>query len=232
MDRIKYPRTMNFPWSGSNSSDDVWWKDATRFKGKRVIMTEKMDGECTTIYPDSHVHARSVDTDRHPSRTWVKQIAASFAYELPETMRMCGENVYAYHSIFYTELPSYFLAFGIYDGDTCISWDEMKEFCEILGVHTVPVLYDGIWDEDLIRGLWAGKGAFPTFETAVSSPKFPDDFSPCEAEGYVVRLAEAFHYEQFAECVAKYVRKDHVKTSEHWLSKPVFPNLLAADAQG
>lgn len=220
---------MNFPWSQSNSSDDVWWKDDSPFKGKEVVITEKMDGECTTVYPDGHVHARSVDTDRHPSRTWVKQLAARFAYEIPQGWRVCGENVYAYHSIFYTELPSYLLVYGMYDeNNMCIAWNDVEEFCQILGLSTVPVLYKGVWDAKIVRDLWTGKGTYPTFETTALQPKFPDDFTPCEAEGYVVRLADAFHYDQFRQCCAKFVRADHVKTDQHWMDRPPIPNLLKA----
>jgi hypothetical protein len=221
---------MNFPWSGSNSSDDVWWPDSSIFNGQEVVVTEKMDGECTTIYPDGHVHARSIDTDRHPSRSWVKKLAGSIAYQIPKGMRICGENLYAYHSVFYTDLPSYFLVFGIYDeGNQCLPWTEVEEICQILGFCTVPVIYRGVWDEKIVREMWKGKGAYPTYETVASDPKFPEDFKPCEAEGYVARFATAFPHENFARCCAKYVRENHVKTSEHWLSRPVIPNILRVD---
>lgn len=229
--RVKYPRTFNLPWSGSESSDDVWWKDCSVLNGCEVVVTEKVDGEATTIYPDGHVHARSVDTDRHPSRSWVKQLAGRMAYELPPGHRLCGENLYAYHSVFYTDLPSYFLAFGIYDADNnCLSWADTELFCELLKVETVPVIYKGVWDERLVRDLWTGKGAFPTFEASVLDPKFPDDFKPCVAEGYVVRLADAFPYADFSRCVAKYVRENHVRTTEHWMERRPVPNLLRPSA--
>jgi hypothetical protein len=226
MSRVKYPRTFHFPWSDSNSSDDCWWKDCSAFEGKQVVMTEKMDGECTTMYPDAFVHARSVDTDHHPSRNLVKQLAGRIGYELPADWRICGENVYAFHSIFYTHLPDYFMAFGIYDEHVCLPWSQVEAVCEMLGLHTVPVIYKGIWDEKVIRGLWKGKGAFPTYGSSVLDPKFPEDFTPCEAEGYVVRLADAFPYEDFSKSVAKYVRKNHVQTDTHWMKRRPVPNLL------
>lgn len=227
MQRIKYPRTMNAPFSHSNSSDDVWWKDCSLFDGKEVVVTEKLDGECTTIYPDGHVHARSLDTSHHPSRSWIKQFAATFAHEIPSNWRVCGENVFAWHSIFYTELPTYFFVYGIYDQDNnCVSWDQVVELCELLGLHTVPVIYRGIWDENLVRESWKGIGKFPTFGTKVEYPKVPDDFTPCEAEGYVVRLADSFPYDQFRNCCAKMVRENHVQTSTNWLSRMVVPNQL------
>lgn len=230
MDRTKYPRTFNLPWSQSNSSDDVWWKDTHVLDGVEVVITEKLDGECTTIYPDSFTHARSVDSKHHESRSLLKNFAAQICHMIPNGYRLCGENVYAFHSILYTELPDYFLPFGLYDDkDMCSSWDDLTFLCEALGLKTVPVIYRGLWDEKSVRNLWQGKGAYPTFEAKKSDPKFPDDFQPCSAEGYVVRPAAAFHYDEFSKWCAKFVRENHVKTSEHWLTQAIIPNRLATD---
>lgn len=227
MDRTKYPRTMNFPWSGSNSSDDVWWEDSKLFEGKEVVVTEKLDGECTSIYRDGHCHARSVDTNFHPSRSWVRQLAGQIGSDIPAGWRICGENVYAWHSIFYKDLPSYFFVYGIYDEkNQCLAWSVVEEFSALLGLQTVPVIYKGIWDEKHVRSLWKGVGKFPTFSTKVEYPK-PDDFEPCEAEGYVVRLADTFPYEDFAVKCAKYVRKNHVTTPTNWMTRQVIANKLA-----
>mgnify|MGYP001619986066 CR=1 FL=1 len=230
MDRIKYPRTMNFEWSGSNSSDDVWWKNCDAFKDQRVVMTEKLDGECTSIYPDGTCHARSLETAHHPSRSWIKKYAATFAHDIPEGWRVCGENLYAWHSIYYIDLPTYFFVYGIYDhNNICISWDQTVEMCELLGINTVPVIYQGEWDENKIRGLWQGKGLFPTFATRVEYPSPPDDFFPCDAEGYVVRLAKEFPYDQFRHSCAKMVRENHVQTATNWMTRSVLPNMLKDD---
>lgn len=226
--KVKYPRTMNFPWSDSNSSDDVWWKDSSRFDGKEVVVTEKMDGECTSMYKD-HIHARSMDSGHHPSRAWVKKLHGSISHEIPDDWRICGENLYAFHSIFYTELPSYFLCFGIYnEKNMCLSWDETCQICELLGLETVPVIYRGQWDEKLVKSLWTGKSVFPTFVTEKEEPKWPDTFVPSGGEGYVVRVVDSFPYDEFRERVAKYVRPGHVTTSQHWMRQEVIPNLLAS----
>lgn len=227
INRIKYPRTMNLPFSDSNSSDDVWWKDCKQFEGLEVVVSEKLDGECSTIYPDATTHARSIDSKHHPSRSWLKQYAATFAHDIPKGCRICGENMFAYHSIFYAELPSYFLVFGAYNEENwCLSWDETEEICEMLGVHMVPVIYRGIWDEKLIRSLWTGKGTYPTFKPKVANPTFPVDFEPCVAEGYVVRVAHGFPHSEFKSFAAKYVRPNHVTTSAHWMEQAVLPNLI------
>jgi len=234
MERRKYPRSMNLPWSGSNSSDDVWWKDTTHFNSVEVVVTEKMDGENTTIYPDGYVHARSVDSKHHPSRSWIKSLAAGICHHLPRGWRICGENVFAWHSIFYTELPSYFLVFGIYDEeDVCLSWSMTEDFCQEIGLETVPCLWRGIWNENLVRDLWDGRGCFPTFASKIDPaervPKFPEDFEPCEAEGYVVRAAGPFYYDEFSTKVAKYVRPHHVTTDQNWMTREMVRNLLKQD---
>jgi hypothetical protein len=217
MDRTKYPRTMNLPWSGSESSDDVWWQDTMPFDGEEVVVTEKLDGECTSIYPDGHIHARSIDTRHHDSRSWVKQLTARIAHDIPKGYRICGENVFAWHSIFYKELPTYFFVYGIYNGDYCVSWDEVEEICELLELQTVPVIYRGLWDENKVRDI-STDGAFPTFDG-------PDD-GPSNAEGYVVRIANGFPYDQFRQKCAKYVRPHHVQTDQNWMTRAVVPNLL------
>ena len=230
MDRIKYPRTMNFSWSQSNSSDDVWLKDDSIFTGREVVITDKLDGECTTLYPDRYMHARSRDYSPHPSRDWIKNFQATISHLIPEGWRICGENVYAFHSILYTDLPSYFFVFGIYDeNNICISWDDVEEYCKLLGLQTVPVLYRGLWEN---RPEWTGQGTFPTYAATTESHfKFPDTFTPCEAEGYVVRLAEAFPYDEFGKKVGKYVRANHVTTPTNWMTRPVFPNILQVTNQ-
>lgn len=208
---LKYPRTFHLPWSQGATDDDKILRTVDHFQNKQVIVTEKLDGECTTLYSD-HLHARSVDSKHHPSRNWIKCEHARVCHEIPKEWRICGENVFAKHSIHYQELETYFYVFGIYDErNFCLSWDQTLSYCDMLGLKTVPVLYSGVWDLDKIKSCWTTK-------------------SICggEQEGYVVRLAEEFHYDNFADCVAKFVRKNHVQTSEHWLNESVVPNILKA----
>lgn len=225
----KYPRTFHFPWSESITSDDVWHVDDAIFIDREVIFTEKLDGECTSMYRD-HVHARSIDSKHHPSRSIVKGIHAQIRHLIPENYRICGENIYAWHSIFYTDLPSYFMVFGIYDdNNNCLSWDETVEWCDLLGLKTVPVLYRGKWDKDLIDSIWDGTGTYPTYEATdpdIRDPKFPQDFKACTAEGYVVRVVNSFPYSEHSVHTSKHVRANHVKTSSNWMLRKPFPNLL------
>ncbi|MEM6293049.1 MAG: RNA ligase family protein [Myxococcota bacterium] len=173
-------------------------------------MSEKMDGENTTLYPD-HVHARSVDSRHHPSRNWVKALHGRIAFQIPKGWRLCGENLYAVHSIAYDDLPSYFLLFSIWDeNNRCLDWDTTVEWAQLLEVPTVPVLYDGVFDQ-----AW-----FDAFECDTHAH-----------EGYVVRRAEGFEFDAFGTSVAKWVRKGHVQTDEHWMHKEVVPNGLREETE-
>lgn len=203
---VKYPRTNHLPWSPGVNDDDRVLGSLSHFEGKRVIVTEKMDGENTTFY-DDHIHARSIDSRGGEDRAWVKQFWATIAYEIPELWRICGENLWAEHSIHYDNLKSYFYGFSIWnEKNECLSWDETLEWFELFNITPVPVLYDGIWDEKKIRAI-------------------EKDLKWESNEGYVVRLAESFTYGQFKNSIVKFVRKGHVQTTKHWRQGRAFtPN--------
>lgn len=205
---VKYPRTHHLPWSENITDDDRIMPTTEHLVGQQVVVTEKMDGENTTMYSD-HIHARSVDSGNHLSRDWVKNFWAQISYEIPTGWRVCGENLYAEHSIPYT-VPTYFMGFSVWtDQNICLSWSETLEWFELLGITPVPTLYEGIYDEDVIRKLWCKKLHRDT------------------SEGYVVRIADSFPLGSFRYNVGKYVRKDHVQTVKHWMhGQPVVPNKL------
>ena len=54
---VKYPRTPHLPWSPGATADDRVHTDLAGLEGREIVVTEKLDGENTTIYRD-HVHAR------------------------------------------------------------------------------------------------------------------------------------------------------------------------------
>ncbi len=203
--RIKYPRTPHLPWSPGFTDDDIRKKGVSFFQGKNVIVTEKMDGENTTMYND-YIHARSVDSRTHSSRNWVKQLHARICYEIPEGWRFCGENVYAEHSIKYNDLESYFILFSIWnDQNECLSWKETLEWAEALSLATPKMLYQGSWNEEIVRNI---------------------SIDEKTVEGYVVRNADSFHFDDFQQNISKWVRPNHVQSDEHWMYSEIRPNRL------
>ncbi|GED71839.1 2'-5' RNA ligase [Brevibacillus reuszeri] len=205
--RKKYPRTFHLPWSRSRTDDDKILRTVTHFEGKEVVVTEKLDGENTTLYRD-YIHARSIDSKDHESRHWVKMLHGMISFHIPDGWRICGENVFAKHSIYYETLTSYFYVFSIWnENNECLSWDETNEWATLLGLEVAPVLYRGIWNEDRVKSCYTKVSVFGG-----------------EQEGYVARVADRFLYEDFKWSAAKFVRKNHVQTDQHWLAQAVVPN--------
>ena len=205
---VKYQRSYHLPWSEGLTKDDRQLKSMDSFVGKRVIVSEKMDGENTSMYND-YFHARSIDGRNHPSRNWAKQFWSTFAADIPEEWRICAENVYAKHSIAYQNLDTYLYGFSIWDEkNVCLSWDDTMDWFKLLGITPVPILYDGIYDEAAIKALW-------------------DQSKRDTVEGYVVRLADSFNYGEFRKSLGKFVRKNHVApSSHHWFAQQIVPNRL------
>lgn len=192
----KYPRTLHFPFSKGITSDDKILETTVHFNNREIVVTEKMDGENSTVYRN-YYHARSLSSEHKWYHSWLLGYIKTFQYLIPENYRICGEYLFARHSIKYENLKSYFQVFSVWNEDVCLSWDETESFCNQLGLETVPVLYRGLYDEDKIKEI---------AKEVVSKG----------GEGIVVRVTDSFWYEDFSVSVAKYVRKNHVQTDKHW----------------
>jgi RNA ligase len=210
----KFPRTPHLPWSAGGTADDERLVDTSVFRGQEVVVLRKMDGENFTGYPDGFSHARSLSSGPHPTRDWARAAWGRRAHLLPEGMRVNCENMWAVHSLAYTNLPGYLLGFAAWNGaNTCLPWDDTKALFDSLSLPTVEVVWRGVWDTKTIQGLHQ-----------------PAD--DAHHEGLVVRLASAFPFDAFPRSVAKYVRPQHVQTDRHWRAGPWTPNGLASNALG
>lgn len=206
---FKYPRTYHLEWSPGLQNDDRLQEDYSILQSDPmgIVATIKMDGENTNMYSDK-IHARSIDSKDHPSRHYVKGLWGSIKHLIPNGWRICGENLYAKHSIYYENLESYFYVFNIWDEtNTCLDYGTTLDVCKEFGLTHVPVIYEGKWDEQLLKDLH-------------NKPEMIGH------EGYVIRTYGSFHYDDFNKNVVKYVRKNHIQTSTHWLNEKITPNCL------
>lgn len=194
---MKYPRTYHLPTSPGIFSDDKVLKSISHLIGRRVVYTEKLDGECTSM-TNKATHARSETSSHHPSQSWVKQLHARIKNDIPEGIQIVGENMYAKHSILYDRLTTFFYAFAVIDlqRKEFLSFNETTDICFSLDLEYVPLIDIGTFN--------------PQFEPLAHS-----NFGNV-AEGYVVRTADSFPIEDFGQNVAKFVRKNHVNSDEHW----------------
>lgn len=204
--RFKYPRTNHLPWSPGLQNDDRRIENLNSLIGQEIIVTEKLDGENTSLYCDG-MHARSLDSRHHPSRDWIKKFHGSIAHDIPEGVRICGENMYAKHSIAYNNLKSYFYGFSVWQGEVNLSWDDTLIWFKLLGIEPVPTIYRGRFDLKLLEQLCAY-------------------LDPFNQEGLVVRVTNEIVMDDWQHKAAKWVRKGHIQTDEHWMLADIVPNKL------
>lgn len=194
--KTKYPRSFHLPYSPNSQSDDKKHATDDHFKGKEVVVSLKMDGENTTIYNDG-IHARSLDSKiDSEDRRWIDALRKSKVEgNIPEEFRICGENLFYKHTCYYDNLESMFYVFSIWEGNTCLSWDETVLWCGMLELIHVPIIYEGVYDRESIL----------------------KEFSKHQnSEGFVVRIRQSFDRDSFSSSLSIYVRKEFVIPDAHW----------------
>jgi hypothetical protein len=215
MNSEKYGRTYHYPFSPGTTGDDRinydYWNDLQNIK--TLVHTEKLDGEnnCLSKYG---VFARS-----HAAPTtspWTETLR-QFWYQVKRDLgelEIFLENLYAVHSLEYQKLEHHFFVFAVRQGDLWLSWEETKFYAAMLDLPTVPEIEvestptDPIAFEQKILRVVSGPGAFAPVDVHTTKP--------ATMEGLVSRNTGAYHKEAFGRNVFKWVRKGHVKTSEHW----------------
>ena len=206
----KYPRTLHLPWSPGGTKDDKRMVDINSLIGIDVVITEKMDGSnvCLT---NEELFARSHSgPPGHPSFNMLKAFHSKICYMFPKGLSIFGEWCYAVHSIKY-ELPAYLFIFGIRNDfyDHWLSWDTTKNYCRDFGIPTVPELWRGTI------------GTRKELEHITNSLMAEQSKYGKDREGIVIRTIHEFHNKDFSSLIAKNVRKDHISTDQHWLSKQI-----------
>lgn len=199
--KTKYPKSWHLPYSEKPTSGDRKHSTDDHFHGKQVVVTIKMDGENTSIYNDG-VHARSLDSHANTEdRRWVDALRTSKVMgNLPDTHRVCGENMFYKHTCEYNNLDTLFYVFSIWDQNTCLSWKETEDWCKKLGLKHVPIIYKGVYNKDLILNKF----------------KEYQDNSNNDVEGFVVRMSNSFSIDDFNMNLNKYVCKSFQIGDDHW----------------
>lgn len=203
--KTKYPRSYHFPYSPGAKNDDRINNDVSTLLGPNIIITEKMDGSNTAcsniaVFGRSHVEPTKNSWD---VKMW--ELHSRIKSDIEDDMFIFGENMYGVHSIEYSELTSYFYMFGIRHKNTWLSWDDVEEYSYLLDIPTVPVLFKGMTTVDKVLE-----------KLVIDLASQPSALGGLR-EGVVVRLRNSFQDEDFSNSLLKYVRKDHVQTSDaHW----------------
>lgn len=212
----KYGRTFHYPFSPGTTSDDRinfdYWNHLQSIE--EVVHTEKLDGENTCLNQYG-VFARShAAPTRHPWANYLKERWQICKNDLGD-LEIFGENLYAIHSIEYRELEQHFYVFAIRYLDKWLDWEAVKFYAAMLDFLTVPEIdsveisrVNQVDFKSNILKVVQQKSAFDSIDVQSQLS--------CRMEGIVTRNVAAYPVAEMSKNVFKYVRKDHVKTDEHW----------------
>jgi hypothetical protein len=210
----RYPSTPHLPFSPCVQEDDIQLPDEKTFVGRKVVVTEKLDGGNAVLWQGT-VFARSVKhAATHASFSQLKQLYSSIWFgdamlEEDRELALFGELCVAQHSICYDSLPSFFFLFAALNCRTK-TWLSFADVCALgsrLDLPVVPIL---LWDH--------------TFRDANDIQSFMNTRilqpSVCASEhgpeGFVIRVMNSFPVDSFVDNIAKFVRANHVQTSKSW----------------
>lgn len=112
-----------------------------------------------------------------------------------------------------------------------LSWDDLIFTCSVLeltpvhAIHRVPISLLGLTQATGVTGDYIHDRSIANFCKLCKKfkEKYVDGFGH---EGFVVRPSSSFPADEFKYAVAKFVRRNHVQTDEHWAHQPIVKNEL------
>lgn len=220
---IRFPHTPHLAWLGRGRprADKVLSpREASELLSGPVVVEEKVDGANLGFSVDERgalqMQNRGSFLDRahlhpqfRPLTTWLATREQRIAEALAPGLILFGEWCYAVHSVRYTRLPDWFLAFDVYDRTAGSFWtaDARNELAQRLDLQVVP-------------RLGAGPFTLPQLESLLHSSKVTEG----PAEGLYVRRED----EGRLVARAKLVRSEFVQAiEEHWSRRAIEPNAIA-----
>jgi hypothetical protein len=222
---VRFPHTPHLAWLGEGRprADKVLTPaEARELLRHEVTIEEKVDGANVGFSVDDEgavrVQSRGADVQREachpqfrPLFPWLEPRRQALGAALSEGLILFGEWCYAVHSVRYTRLPDWLLAFDVFDRRAGSFWSVPRRdaLAKELGLAVVPQVTAGRFDLDgLIRLLGQSKlGSGPT-------------------EGLYVRRDEG----DWLAARAKLVRAEFVQNIDvHWSRRPMRTNQLASN---
>ncbi|KAJ3544850.1 hypothetical protein NMY22_g2641 [Coprinellus aureogranulatus] len=229
---MKFPRTPHLVDLGAMTSDDIRAEESSLSTiNGLVVITEKIDGanmglslsnDKTEIVVQNRSHYVNSLTHEQFRKLglWIERHKEELIKLLnrdpyfPERYILYGEWVYATHSIPYTHLPDYFIAYDFFDRSTG-KWLGTKTLKSMLGqtsIFSVPILQECemVPPESALREMVQKQSAF--YDGRVEGV-----YVKIERGGNVVYRA-------------KVVRSDFIAGNDHWTRGGVRPNGLIIDS--
>ncbi|MFC7441488.1 RNA ligase family protein [Laceyella putida] len=250
---IKYPRTRHLSGSGLQPGDeDLTVASYQELIGQPIVIEEKMDGANAgisfgrdgTLLLQSRGHYLT-GGPREQQFALLKSWAHRYAHELWDLLQdryiMYGEWMYAKHTVFYTDLPHYFLEFDIYDKQAGIflSTARRREFlARAPFVVSVRVLYEGIAPRKKPLADWIGSSPFIAVDHLeklrhlATQLKLQPELAIRETdhsglmEGLYIKVEEHGRVKNRYKWVRSGFLQTIIDSESHWMNRPLIPNQL------
>lgn len=252
---LKYPRTPHLEGSRLQPGDeDLAAVPLARLRGRYVVVEEKLDGANAglSLGPDGDVLLQSrghylVGGPRERHWDLLKAWAAAHSERLRPVLAggrvLYGEWLYAKHTVFYDQLPHYFLEFDLLEpGGGGAFWSTARRrqlLQRVPCVRSVPVLWEGVVDDPAALPGLVARSLYksPGWRTMLAESACSANVDPARALGEtdLSDLAEGLYVkvEEGGVVVERYkwVRAGFLTavldSGSHWLSRPIVPNRLA-----
>lgn len=225
-DFFRFPHTPHVAWLGEGRPRDdkvLPSNEVGALLAGEVIVEEKVDGANLgfSVGDDGVLRGQNrgsflaLDAPEgqwKPLKRWLSTRRHALIDALGANLMLFGEWCYAVHSVRYSQLPDWFLAFDVYDRATGAFWsvDRRNELTAALDIVTVP---------ELSRG----RQSIASLKKLLGKSRLTDG----PAEGLYVRK-EAHGLLQTR---AKLVRAEFVQAiEEHWSKRQLEENQLAPSA--
>ncbi len=222
---FRFPHTPHLVWLGHGRPRDdkvLAPHEMREFLTHDVIVEEKVDGANIgfSVSPDGILRAQNrgsyLDLDTAPGqwkplKRWLSTRRYALTAALGSDLILFGEWCYATHSVHYTHLPDWFLAFDVYDRSCTEFWDIARRntLARSLEIEVVPQRAEG--------------------RVTLNDLKLLLDSSALArgpAEGVYIRREQAGRL----VARAKLVRPEFVQAiAEHWSKRPLEVNRLVSN---
>jgi hypothetical protein len=253
----KYPRTHHLEGSRLQPGDeDLQSFPFEVLRGKHLVVEEKMDGAnaALSFAPDGELwlqsrghHLTGGPRERHFDlfKRWAHAAAAALQPVLGDHQVLYGEWLFAKHTVFYDELPHYFMEFDILDTRSGLFLDTARRRALLGGLPVVPVrvLFEG--ELRSLRELRAllGRSAFIGAdhldrlralcqERGLDAARAVEETDPsAEMEGLYVKVEEGGAVTGRYKLIRPSFLSAVLSSESHWLDRPIVPNGLVEGAR-
>lgn len=253
----KYPRTHHIEGSRLQPGDeDLASVSFQQLAGRFLVVEEKVDGANAGISFDAEGKLRLQSRGHYLTggpreihfalfKQWASQNQASLRRVLGDRYVLYGEWLYAKHTIFYDQLPHYFMEFDVLDRatDQFLSTARRRELLVATPLVPVRILHEGPLDSHRALEALLGPSAFKseecaeTLRTAAETEKMDVDRVVRETDRSPMMEGLYIKVEEDGAVVEryKYVRASFLAAvfegETHWLDRPILPNRLGAGVE-